>query len=563
MTDKTMTDTCLGCLAPLPEPDPGENDFFERMKFDFAGYSAVIPQPLYCPSCRHQNRFSFRNEQRLYHRISAASGKKILSLYHPEPLVGEPFQVMLEEEWRAQVDPYAYGRDIDFARPFFEQYAELQRAVPRMSIVNLQNENSPYTSHTGYSKSCYLLPCSEYCEYCYYGRFLQSCTNCVDCTSAEQSELCYECFQISNCYRCGFLSLSQNCNECYFSEALIGCRCCLFSTNLRRAEYCIFNNPVGPAEFEKQASEILSSADKIERARQTWLELIAKRPRRAANIRNSEDCAGDYILDSRNCRSCTDITACEDCRDLIIGYKIRDSRSCSNIYLDCELNYELIGSAQIYHCAFGFYVFRSRDILYSEYIYDSHDLFGCIGITRGEYSILNKKFSPQDYGMAAARLVEHMKNTGEWGQTLPPRFSPFGYNETIANDFIQLERDQALRRGFTWRDTPRHELGEPSADRPPDKIADCGIDLAKETFRCTVTGEPYRIISRELEFYLNNRIAPPRLSPAARHKRREALRFPARFRLSKCANCGCGVETNVPLELSGALRCEDCYLAQF
>ena len=530
------------------------------MAYRFSDLDFPLPVPAYCAACRHQRRLAFRNELNLYSRTSSVTGMRILSLYHPRPLWGAPYQVMIEDEWRADnFNPYAYGRAVDFAAPFFEQYAELHKAVPRMSIVNLQNENSPYTSQTGYSRNCYLLPCSEDCEDCYYGRFLQKCKNCVDCTTAHRCEWCYESFQIEDCCRCAFLSLSQNCHECYFSENLVGCKYCLFCANLRQAEYCVFDNPVSPDQFRTEVRRLLSSGDTVTHARERWLALRLKRSHRPTNMRNCEECEGDFLLDSKNCIGCLDTTECEDCADLITAYKARDCRSCSNIYLECELDYEMSGCTQIYHCAFGTYVFRSRDVLYSEYIYDSAQIFGCVGITRGENSILNVRYSATDYQSLAKRLVLHMRETGEWGKPLPPHFSPFGYNETVASDLFPLSKEEACTRGFLWRDADEHSQVEPTQSATPNTLDDCNEVTSKEVYVCQASGESFKLIAPELAFLREMGIAPPRCAPRTRHRRREGLRFPSALRTAACRSCNEKVITNIPKEIEGTLRCERCY----
>ena len=183
---------------------------------------------------------------------------------------------------------------------------------------------------------------------------------------------------------------------------------------------------------------ILSSVEETEKALAKWAEIRSKRVHRPSNIRNCENCFGDFLLDSKSCANCVDLKSCEDCTDVIIGYKLKDCRDCSNLYLDCELSYEMLGSTQLYHCAFGFYVFRSQNVLYSEYIYDSRQLFGCIGIARGEHCILNQSYSKFAYEQLALRLAQHMQETGEWGKPVPSTVSPFGYNETVANDLFQF-----------------------------------------------------------------------------------------------------------------------------
>lgn len=39
-----------------------------------------------------------------------------------------------------------------------------------------------------------------------------------------------------------------------------------------------------------------------------------------------------------------------------------------------------------------------------------------------------------------AKIIEHMKSTGEWGQFFPLTLSPFAYNETAANYHFPFEQ---------------------------------------------------------------------------------------------------------------------------
>ena len=81
-----------------------------------------IPPPTLSPDCRAQRRLAFRNERHLYHRKSDLSGKQIISCFSPDKLT----KVFSQDEWWSDAwDPLEYGRDFDFSRPFFEQFAEL------------------------------------------------------------------------------------------------------------------------------------------------------------------------------------------------------------------------------------------------------------------------------------------------------------------------------------------------------------------------------------------------------------------------------------------------------
>ena len=52
-----------------------------------------------------------------------------------------------------------------------------------------------------------------------------------------------------------------------------------------------------------------------------------------------------------------------------------------------------------------------------------------------------------------------MKSTGEF---FPANISPFGYNETIANDYWPLSEQDATAQGFKWKDP------EPPLTPPPN-----------------------------------------------------------------------------------------------
>ena len=69
-----------------------------------------------------------------------------------------------------------------------------------------------------------------------------------------------------------------------------------------------------------------------------------------------------------------------------------------------------------------------------------------------EYCILNKPYSKQEYGTLAGKIADHMISTGEWGEFFPHQYSLHDYNETLAQDFYPLTKQEVLNRGWTWRD---------------------------------------------------------------------------------------------------------------
>jgi len=45
-----------------------------------------------------------------------------------------------------------------------------------------------------------------------------------------------------------------------------------------------------------------------------------------------------------------------------------------------------------------------------------------------------------------------MQTTGERGTFFPLANAPFAYNESLAMEFFPLTKEQAVSKGYTWKD---------------------------------------------------------------------------------------------------------------
>ncbi len=222
-------------------------EFYDKVSPIFGGKKYSIPSPTLCPEEREKRRLAFRNERNLYQRKCDKTEQDIISIYSPD----KPFPVYEQSIWWGDVwNPEEYGRDFDFSRPFFPQFEELHRVVPKLNVMTSQNENCNYTHLTANNKNCYLIfECSNN-EDCYYGLWMQQSKDCIDCDYIHQCEHCY---QVSDCYNCYELCYSRDCHNCrdsYFMEHCIGCQKCFGCLNLKNKQYHIYNREVTPAQFE-------------------------------------------------------------------------------------------------------------------------------------------------------------------------------------------------------------------------------------------------------------------------------------------------------------------------
>ncbi|MBU1151684.1 hypothetical protein KJ632_02540, partial [Patescibacteria group bacterium] len=208
--------TCEKCSTQF-EISPQEKTLLAKLK---------VGESQNCPSCREQKRLSFRNEKTLYKQPCDLCGKSTVSTYHKD----SPFKVYCQEcFWGDGWNALSFGREYDPSRPFFEQFGELMKEVPRLALVNKQSENSEYCNYSFANKNCYLTFGNHYEEDCMYGRYSTKNRDCLDYYWLYESELCYECIFSGKCYKCVHLDHCTDCNDCYFSFDLKGCKNCLFS----------------------------------------------------------------------------------------------------------------------------------------------------------------------------------------------------------------------------------------------------------------------------------------------------------------------------------------------
>jgi hypothetical protein len=127
----------------------------------------------------------------------------------------------------------------------------------------------------------------------------------------------------------------------------------------------------------------------------------------------------------------------------------------------------------------------------------------------------------------------------KYGEFFPPEFSPFAYNETIAQDFFPLTKEQAEAKGFLWREPERRNYSITiNYDQLPDNIKDVPDSITKEIIGCESCSRPYRIIEMELQFYRRIPLPLPRKCPECRFKDRFKFVNPPKFWPAKCMCAG-------------------------
>lgn len=536
--------------------------FLESVSPVFNGKKEIIPSPTHCPDCRLQRRLASPNIRNFYKRNCDSCGKQMVSAYSPDKQLVIYCQACW---WGDKWDACTYGRDIDFNRPFIEQMKELQRVVPRPTLMNKSPENSEYCNYAGFNKNCYLAVFgSWYNEDCLYGTYYDHSKSSVDCGFLTQGELCYESLFGTKLYQCFYCVDSSDCSDCLFSLNLRGCRNCMFCSNLRNKEYHIDNKQVSPEEFEAVRSS-LKQYSNLQALLQRFHEWRVTCMRPATYTINCENCSGDYLRNCKNVHDANMVTNVEDGKYLFCCEYSKDCQDCSMMgYDNAQLFYECVtagvGGQRNQFC---FHNWTCNDMLYCDTPQSSSDCFGCVCVQRKRHCILNKQYTKEEYEALVPKIIDHMRKSGEWGEFFPISYLAFAYNETVAQEYFPLSKETAMQHQWGWQDQKEEIIGVTKtipADSLPDSIDDIPDDILNWAIICSETGRPFKIVKQELNFYRQSGLPIPRFHHDERHKRRMALHNPLKLWERECMKCGKGIETTYAPERPEIVYCEECYL---
>lgn len=548
-----MQYSCRVCGAAI-SPSREALQMYEKFGFD------LLPE---CFICNQKHKLSFRNGRTLYRRICDATGEHIISIYRPDA----PFPIYNRDYWYSDSwDPFSYGRVVRFDRPFFEQLLELQQQVPRMALLNVNSENSDYCNMCIGNKDCYCVFGGDYNESVLYGTLCMHNVRCVDCDYGNFNELCYDLFNSFRCYGSRSVVNSKNCSDCAYISDCIGCRDCILCVNLHKAQYCIENQQFSKDEYFKRKAEIVSSSwSAHSRALTRLRELRLKNVVKFAHVISCENCTGDFLENSKNCQNCFFCTGSEDVVDSIFAADGKDSFLCSFFGHGAELCYQCMSSVGMTRCRFCYFAIESQEADYCDTVINCKNVFGCIGLRRNQHCILNHQYTKEEYEALVPKIIEHMRKGKEWGEFLPKIFSCFGYNESTAQEFFPLTKENAAAQGFQWHEH-EEEHDQVSqiipATQLPDRTEQVPDDVLNWAIECERTKKPFRITKQELDFYRAHAIPLPRQHGNSRYASRLQLYSnPPRLYNRSCAKCGKGIETTYAPERPEIVYCEECYLA--
>ena len=568
---EAQTRKCQNCKNDF-KIEPDDFLFYEKMR---------VPAPTFCPECRYIRRLLDRNEYNLYKRKCDATGKMIITIYRPEA----PFPVYEQEYWKSDAwDAIDYGRDFDFSRKFFEQYEDLRNVVPHLAMVNSNSVNSEYTNQSQNNKDCYMLFTSGDNEKCMYGSWCQGSGYFLcDCYMAEKSQYCYESINITKCSKCAWVYDCADCVDVFFSRDCRGCTNCFGCVGLRKKQYHYFNENIGKEEYEKRINKSVWSRNFIKEMKDKSYKFHLNSPVKFYHGVQVENSSGDYIDNSQNMKLAFNCRDNKDTAYMQDVWKVEDCLDCTEIMIGQQC-YEAQGIEIPNRSMFIRSCFNTiTDSCYCDMCFNVRDCFGCFGLRSKQYCILNKQYTKESYLDLIEKIIEHMRKTKEWGEYFPGSVSPFAYNESMAQDYFPITKEQALNAGYTWHDRPDrdYEVTLTTADLPEtlneikdnisDEIIQCSSQnssLEKEKY--ILCASAFKITPLELTFYkMLNLPIPDKCFPCRRQDRFQ-LRNPRKLWHRSCmcvssghfhgeSKCDKEFDTAYSPDKPEIVYCEKCY----
>ncbi|MAF80379.1 hypothetical protein CL629_04875 [bacterium] len=388
----------------------------------------------------------------------------------------------------------------------------------------------------------------------------------MDVLGVSESELTYQAISSDKLYECKFIQNSEACNNSTLLFNCKGCSYCFGCVGLRNKQYHIFNKPYSKENYTKKLEELgIGSYKNLEQAKKEFEKTKLQFPHKFARMSNSQDSTEDNLFYVNNSKFCFDVKKeTEDSKFIVNGVgPIKDLYDGYGVGATAELLYEVTDSGdQGTKNLFAVFTWGSTNTTYTYGCHGSKNCFGCVSIRSKEYCILNKQYSKEEYEELVPKIITHMnkmpykgnnKKEYKYGEFFPIEISPFAYNETVAQEYEPLTKNEAEKKGYTWKEEEKKNYGITKHTKDlPDNINEIKEDILGEVIECEHKGEckekcttAFKITKEELQLYKKLGIPLPRLCSNCRHFARVRLVGLPKLHHRKCHCAGESSENNV------------------
>lgn len=562
-TEKRICQNCKGDFII----DPEDFVFYDKIK---------VPPPTFCPECRLVRRLMFRNERVLFRDICRMCNKNTVTIYNPE----ENYIIFCEECYISDKwNPLDYGQNYDFSKPFFEQFADLQKKVPHRDAHQIFSKNTTFSNYVFNSNNVYLSFTVVDSDWIFYSRSADRSKECMDCYNIIDCESCFECVQTSKSY--GSTNLID-CKDCVTSNFLFDCtNCtdCFMSSNLRNKQYVFRNIQLPKSEYLENIKKInLNKRTGVNKLKEEFDELVLNSIHRFSVVLGSQDSTGDNILRSKNVTDSFHSIESENCRFVMRTVGLKEGYDVFGS-LQSELLYEAHGASRgSVNSKFFSIGNNTLNSEYCDFCTNVDNVFGCVSLNKNQYCILNRQYAKEEYFEIVEKIkkqmmdipyIDSINRVYKYGEYFPGICMPFSYNESAASEFFYLNKNKIIDHGYKYREYNKNQykptiLSIEALDniigldsKITEEILECKHNNICDNHRCVGA---FKINIEEFNFYKKYNIPIPDMCPNCRHyERLGKVHMPFLYRRDCSNGCGANFKTTYAPDRPERVYCEECY----
>jgi hypothetical protein len=532
---------------------------FSITKDELSMYEKVgIELPTLCFFCRIKLHLSFWLFGKFRKGKSDLSGDSLITVL-PEK---NRYPIYTLAEWHSDVwDAMSFGQDYNSSEPFFTQLQKLQEKVPHPHQNGSKNTNCDWCDDVWNSKNCYLSRSMEECEDLFYSYRNIRVKNSIDVTVCFESERCFDSVNCHHSYKIFYSRNSRDCIDSYFLLDCRNCQNCFMCWNLRGKSYCIENVQYTREEYNKKLESFkLGSYNSIQNHKKRFEEIAQGKAVHRQNFNlKTYNSDGDNLTNTKNCHNCYTTSDSEDCSNHIRGLDNKSSIDINGCWY-----MELSGNCGACLNAYALKYSTWSSSRFSEYLdlcVECEYCFGCVGLKKKKYCILNKQYTKEEYEKLKNQIINDMKKTGEYGKFLPYSMSagPFNFSTAFLY-FPNIKKEDILKLGGYWEDIDESHIEGMSTSELPDDIKDVPDSIITQALICPETGWRFNIAQNELIFYKQNNIPLPRFHFDVRIKSNMKYTTVLESYSYKCFYCKKDIQAYYPKEWGYKnIACENCY----
>ena len=442
------------------------------------------------------------------------TGKPILSHIHPST----GYKVLPDKEWY-DLDLSSQGRDVNFDQPIAEQLYQLFLDTPFPAQRNTTvPERSIAITSLGDIDSYFVLGSKS--RNSFFSTTSTDIESCSECLHVHSASNCLKVVHSSNIHNGVFVRESSDCIDCAFVFDCRNCEHCFGATNKRNKKYLWFNEQLSEEEYKKRRSEVsLSKRSVFKEMKDKFHQLMINDTVWPENFNEHvENCSGEYLSDSTNCKRCFFARNAIGCDESSFLFHTGSENSyCAHGVVGSSDVYYVITSINCHNVKFSITCSNSQNLEYCTTCSNCEDCFGCVGLKHKRYHIFNKEYEPDEYYQLLDQIKSKMLEQGTYGEFLPSKWS-YGYVPDSAARVFMHGDDDLIDKLNAKKFNPKDDgaLGvqpevEPvSTDQIPDDINDVDVDQwAGKPIYDDRLGRPFAFLKPELLFYKKHNFFPP------------------------------------------------------